>query len=148
MIADVLNNAYKLAWHLLPKRWIAGMLVPQAPSDDLSAPAPHPFLVVELLQFAAPMEVNPTGRLHTGKKKDLRAEADELMANGKVLILKASIQQYSEAELMAALKKALESYTCLMGTLFEAPVLLFIARTVYRHFDLEIRDDELRQLWS
>lgn len=148
MIADVMNNTYRLALYLLPKRWISGLFVPQTQPADPGASAPHPFLVTELLQFAASMEVNPTGKLHAGKKNDLRAEADELMANLKVLILKASIQQYSEAELTAALKKALESYTCLMGTLFEAPVLLFISRTVSRHFDLEIRDDELRGLWN
>jgi hypothetical protein len=69
------------------------------------------------------------------------------MANLKMFILKASIQRYSKPELVAALKMILQSYTCLMGTLYETAVLLFIARTVYRNFDLEIPDDELRHLW-
>jgi hypothetical protein len=144
MIADVLNNAYKLALHFLPRRWAARLFIPQALAHE---PPSDPFLVMELLQFSASMEINPTGRLSAGKKKDPRVEAEELMANLKMLIRKASIQQYSKAELIAALKMVLQSYTCLLGTLIEAAVLLFIARTVHRHFDLDIRDDELRGLW-
>ena len=69
------------------------------------------------------------------------------MANLKILILKASIQGYGKTELLDALKVVLQSYSYLIGTLYEAPVLLFIGRTVQRQFEMEVFSEELRQLW-
>lgn len=139
MIADIMNSAYKLALQLLPKKRVAAVTGPEA--------SPHPFFATELMQLCAPMEISPSGLLTLGKKKDLRAEADELMANLKILILKASIQGYGKTELLDALKVVLQSYSCLIGTLYEAPVLLFIGRTVQRQFEMEVFGEELRQLW-
>lgn len=139
MIADIMNSAYKLALQLLPKKRVAAVTGPEAPS--------HPFFATELIQLCAPMEISPGGLLTLGKKKDLRAEADELMANLKILILKASIQGYGKTELLDALRVVLQSYSCLIGTLYEAPVLLFIGRTVQRQFEMEVFGEELRQLW-
>jgi hypothetical protein len=145
MIADVVNNAYKLAGILLPKRWTIRLFARTSLPDQSPL---HPFLVEELHPFAASMEVSMTGQLNAARNKDLRAETDELMAGLRVLILKTAIQQYSRPRLLTALKSALGSYTCLMGTLYEPAVLLFIVRTVDRHFaDMDIRDDELRGFW-
>lgn len=146
MIADIMNSAYKLALQWLPKKRVAAVSVPATAAASESAP-PHPFFAMELMQLCAPMEISPGGLLTVGKKKDLRIEADELMANLKILIVKASIQGYGKTELLDALRVVLQSYSCLIGTLYEAPVLLFIGRTVQRQFEMEVFSEELRQLW-